>query len=109
VPAGQWWTATFNAAPAKTEIYCDIGTPPQWPDPGVVTMADLDLDVIRRREDQQVLIVDQDEFAEHQVRYSYPAEVIRAAEHAADWLYQAISARAEPFGSHYLRWLDKIR
>ena len=43
-----------------------------------VTMVDLDLDVVRLRADQRVLIVDEDEFAEHQVRYSYPAEVITA-------------------------------
>ena len=29
-----WWTAIFNAAPARTEIYCDIATPARWPDPG---------------------------------------------------------------------------
>jgi uncharacterized protein len=109
VPDGLWWTATFNAPPARTEIYCDIGTPPRWPHPAEVTMADLDLDVLRRREDQQVLIVDQDEFAEHQVRYQYPAEVISQAEQAAAWLDDAISTRTEPFGSHYLTWLDKVR
>jgi uncharacterized protein len=108
VPDGKWWTATFNAAPARTEIYCDIGTPPRWPSPDEVTMADLDLDVIRRREDKQVLIVDQDEFAEHQVRYHYPAEVISQAEQAADWLFAAISANAEPFATRYLDWLARV-
>ena len=108
VPAGQWWTATFNAAPASTEIYCDIGTPARWPSPDEVTMADLDLDVLRRRGDQEVLIVDQDEFAEHQVRYAYPAEVISQAEQAAAWLHTAISAKAEPFGLRYLDWLTLV-
>ncbi len=75
VPAGQWWTAVFNDPPASAEIYCDIATPPQWTHPGEVTMVDLDLDVIRRR-DGQVLLDDEDEFAEHQVRYGYPAELI---------------------------------
>jgi protein associated with RNAse G/E len=108
IPDGQWWTATFNAAPARTEIYCDIGTPPQWPSPGEVTMADLDLDVVRRRADQQVLIVDQDEFAQHQVRYQYPPEVISHAEEAAAWLEEAITRRTEPFGAHYLSWLARV-
>ena len=36
-----WWTAIFNAAPARTEIYCDIATPARWPDPGQVTMVDV--------------------------------------------------------------------
>jgi protein associated with RNAse G/E len=109
IPAGQWWTATFNAAPAKTEIYCDIGTPPQWPGAGEVTMADLDLDVVKRRADQQVLIVDQDEFAEHQVRYQYPPDVISEAERAAAWLLDQISSGAEPFASRYHAWLDLVR
>jgi uncharacterized protein len=108
IPDGQWWTATFNGAPARTEIYCDIGSPPQWPHPGEVTMVDLDLDVLRRREDQQVLVVDEDEFAEHQVRYQYPAEVIAAAERATAWLAGAIGARAEPFGAVYLDWLAMV-
>ena len=108
VPRGQWWTAVFNGAPAKTEIYCDIASPPEWKHPAEVTMIDLDLDVVRLRADQRVLIVDEDEFAEHQVRYSYPAEVITAAERAAAWLREVISANAEPFGSTYLGWLAKV-
>ena len=67
-----WWTASFNAAPHVTEIYVDVTTPPVWTDPGEVTMVDLDLDVLRRRADHSVVIVDQDEFAEHQIRYAYP-------------------------------------
>jgi protein associated with RNAse G/E len=106
LPEGSWWTATFNAEPASTEIYCDVTTPPRWPDPGQVTMADLDLDVLRLRAEQQVLIVDEDEFAEHHVRYGYPADVVSRASHAADWLQAAISAEAEPFASAYRTWLE---
>jgi uncharacterized protein len=107
-PQDAWWTAVFNGAPARTEIYCDISTPPQWPHPGEVTMVDLDLDVIRRRADQRVVLVDEDEFAEHQRRYGYPADVIRQAEHAAAWLQDAIAAGAEPFAGDYLSWFDQI-
>jgi hypothetical protein len=105
---GAWWTAIFNAEPARTEIYCDIATPASWPEPGEVTMADLDLDVIRRRADQRVEIVDVDEFEEHQRKYGYPAEVIRAAEQAADWLRNAISGGAEPFAGAYRAWLARV-
>lgn len=108
IPAGQWWTALFNAAPARTEIYCDICTPAQWPDEHQVTMVDLDLDVVRMRETRQVLILDEDEFAEHQVRFGYPADVIRQAEQAAAWLHDAISANAEPFATAYRDWLGKV-
>jgi uncharacterized protein len=108
IPDGVWWTATFRAEPANAEIYCDICTPPRWPDPAEVTMVDLDLDVLRLRADQQVIVDDEDEFAEHQVRYSYPAEVISNAEAAAASLVDAISAKAEPFGAAYRRWLDMV-
>jgi uncharacterized protein len=108
IPAGLWWTATFNGEPAKTEIYCDISTPPQWPSENEVTMVDLDLDVVRLRADGRVLIVDEDEFAAHQARYGYSAEVVRQAELAAAWLLQAISAAAEPFASRYREWLDRV-
>jgi protein associated with RNAse G/E len=108
VPAGQWWTAVFNDAPASAEIYCDIATPAQWTHPGEVTMVDLDLDVIRRR-DGQILLDDEDEFAEHQVRYRYPAEIVSQAERAAAWLLDAVGSAVEPFGSLYQGWLDKVR
>jgi uncharacterized protein len=109
IPDGQWWTATFNAEPAATEIYCDIGTPAQWPDPAEVTMVDLDLDVYKRRAEPQPGLDDEDEFAEHQVRYGYPEEVISQAKQAAAWLAEAIAAGAEPFASHYRAWLDRVR
>jgi protein associated with RNAse G/E len=108
-PRGVWWTAVFNAEPASTEIYCDITTPARWPDPGEVIMADLDLDVVRKRPDGRIAIVDQDEFAEHQIQYGYPAEVIREAEQAAAWLCEAIRAGTEPFGRDYQAWLDQVR
>jgi uncharacterized protein len=108
IPDRQWWTAAFNVGPTDTEIYCDITTEARWLNPGEVTMVDLDLDVVRLRADGQVLLVDEDEFAEHQVRYGYPAGVIRQAEQAAAALLVAIRARAEPFGTAYLAWLDRI-
>jgi uncharacterized protein len=100
--------AAFNAEPAWTEIYRDITTEPRWLHPGDVTMVDLDLDVLRMRRDGQVQLVDEDEFAEHQARYGYPADVIRQAEESAAWLLMTIRARTEPFGTGYRRWLDMI-
>ena len=108
IPAGQWWTAAFNAGPAATEIYCDITTEPRWLHPDEVTMVDLDLDVLRMRDNARVLLVDEDEFADHRVRYGYPPEVIRQAEQAAEWLLAAVRAGAEPFGTGYRRWLDLL-
>jgi len=109
IPAGdQWWSAKFNGEPSATEIYCDIGTPARWANAAEVTMVDLDLDVVRRRADGQVLLLDEDEFAAHQVRYGYVAEVIRQAEQAAAWLLAAITAGGEPFATDHLGWLEMI-
>jgi uncharacterized protein len=108
IPVGVWWTAAFTAAPENTEIYCDITSPPEWPEQDRVTMVDLDLDVLRLRANQQVLLVDEDEFAEHRVRYGYPPDVIRNAEQAAAWLQAAIGDGAEPFAGGYQRWLEKV-
>lgn len=109
IPDGVWWTAVFNAETTNTEIYCDISSPPQWADQNYVTMVDLDLDVLRLRASQEVLLVDEDEFAEHQIRYCYPADVIQEAEQAATWLQHAIRDGVEPFGAVYSQWLEKVR
>jgi uncharacterized protein len=107
IPRDGWWTACFNAEPKKTEIYCDITTVPRWPDASTVTMADLDLDVIRHR-NGRIFLDDEDEFAEHQVRYGYPAEVVDSARRSADRLMAAVTANEQPFAGDYLRWLERL-
>ncbi|MEU6408583.1 DUF402 domain-containing protein [Microbispora sp. NPDC046933] len=105
-PRDAWWTAAFNAPPHKAEIYCDITTVPVRGD-GRITMADLDLDVLRMR-DGRLILDDEDEFAEHQVRYAYPEEIIRQAERSAAWLMEAVGARTGPFGGAHDRWLSRV-
>ena len=107
MPRDAWWTATFNAAPHRTEIYCDVTTVPHWPNGSEVTMVDLDLDV-RRRRTGAVELLDEDEFAEHQVRYGYPAEVVAAAQESAAWLVSAVQEHVEPFGAVSLGWLARV-
>jgi protein associated with RNAse G/E len=107
LPRDGWWTAAFNAPPKRTEIYCDISTVPAWTSAEEVTMIDLDLDVLRRRAGL-VELVDEDEFAEHQVHFGYPPEVIDQARAAADWLVAAVTARQEPFGVAYEGWLRQV-
>jgi uncharacterized protein len=106
VPHDAWWTAEFQAAPARLDAYCDVATPATWSAAGEVTMVDLDLDVCRIREDMSVFVDDEDEFADHRVRYGYPADVVERAEAAAAWLTTALRDGVEPFGSHYRSWLD---
>jgi protein associated with RNAse G/E len=65
-------------------------------------MVDLDLDVIRVRATGSVEVVDEDEFAEHQVRYGYPEDVVRRAREVADRLAATLN-HTEPFAGAYRR------
>lgn len=109
-----WWTASFNARPQRVEIYCDVTTPISWPDPNQVTMVDLDLDVVRGRRRVvwpgrgTVSVLDEDEFAEHQVRYAYPQDVIAKAWESTTWLTAALADDTEPFATAYRPWLSRV-
>jgi protein associated with RNAse G/E len=106
-PNNAWYTAVFNGEPAEVEVYCDLTTPPAWPAPDLVTMVDLDLDVLRRRGQAEALLVDEDESTEHQVLYGYPSEVIDAAQAAARDLLAAVTARTGAFNGAHQVWLEK--
>jgi len=106
-PRGRWWTAAFNDAPEKVEIYCDITTPADWPSAHEVTMIDLDLDVLRLRSGA-VKLVDEDEFGEHQLRYGYQADVISEAQRSARWLQAALADGTEPFAGSYRSYLALV-
>jgi hypothetical protein len=108
VPRGAWWTAMFNPPPRRTEVYCDVTTPARW-DGTDVDLTDLDLDVRRRREDGAVELVDEDEFADHRVRFGYPDDVVAAAQGAAEWLVGALTSGSEPFRADFRGWLDRVR
>jgi hypothetical protein len=103
VPQEQWWEAEFYAEHPEHEVYVNIGTPCEW-HAGRVRQVDLDLDVIRDF-DGRVETIDQDEFAENQVRYAYPPDLIRGASQAAVVVADLLTGRAEPFGTASRRWL----
>jgi uncharacterized protein len=104
IPDGSWWTMSCNAELAWTELYIDITTVPRWLADDLVETVDLDLDVIRRW-DGSSEILDEDEFAEHQIRYGYPPDVIARAERTAAEMLDAVAQYAEPFGLVGRRWL----
>jgi hypothetical protein len=87
------WIATWNAE-SDTELYVDVTSRPVRGD-GVIEAVDLDLDVIRRR-DGRVEVLDEDEFAEHQVLLGYPPDVIAQARATTDDLVARIRAAREP-------------
>jgi protein associated with RNAse G/E len=107
VPRDGWFTALFFAPTRALEMYCDITAPATWTGTAQVTMVDLDLDVTRTHRGK-VDLLDEDEFAAHQVRYGYPAEVVRQAAEAAQHVLTACRGRVEPFGSHYVSWFDRF-
>lgn len=108
VPRHAWWTALYCAAPAECDVYCDVTTPASWPDPGEVTMVDLDLDVWRTRPDGDVELLDREEFDVHRRRYDYPPDVVSRAEATADWLLSAVEKGAPPFDGAHHRWLAQV-
>jgi hypothetical protein len=102
----DWWTAVWSYSPqidGEWRVYVDIVQPATWHD-STVRMVDLDLDVYRTF-DARVLMLDEDEFAEHQVALKYPRELIDGAREAADRIFAAVERRAEPFGAVGARWL----
>jgi uncharacterized protein len=50
----------------------------------------------------------EDEFAEHQVRYGYPAGIVTRARATADDLVARIAAGTEPFGTAGDGWLARF-
>ena len=62
-----------------------------------------------RWRDGRVEVLDEDEFAEHQVQLGYPAELISQARQTCDWLVEAVSSRTEPFGQVGAGWLARAR
>lgn len=107
VPEDGYWIANWNG-PGETGIslYVDVTTKPIR-QADVVHAVDLDLDVVRLR-DGTVEVLDEDEFAEHQVRYGYPAEVVTQARATTDELVDRLSAGAEPFTHVGDAWLAKL-
>jgi protein associated with RNAse G/E len=100
VPRNRWWTARFSSNPDyHTEIYSDVTMPAEWVSDTELTIVDIDLDVVKATGTGEISLLDEDEFAEHQIRYGYPEDVVEAAWASAKWLIAAMTAGDEPFGS----------
>lgn len=119
---GFGWIPSFNGRPHQTAVYVDLATVPQWRYDGAragrapaweATSADMDLDVIAVRDaprkGAQFFIDDEDEFAEHTVRYGYPADVVARVRADADALLTAVRAGEPPYdGATAKRWLAAL-
>lgn len=108
VVPGAWWSATWWWEHPEIELYVNIGTP-FVEEPERLVSTDLDLDVLRWC-DGRVEIVDQDEFAEHQVRYGYPPDVIERTTRTADEVHAAIVSGDPPLdGAAARAWVRRAR
>ncbi len=97
------WLATFHAVGGPVRTYVDIATPPVW-DGSVLRAVDLDLDVAVGI-DGSVWVEDEDEFAEHQVLFGYPPEIIAAASLSCARLRANMLAEFPPFDGAAKAWL----
>ena len=120
VPTGGWYAATFHAPGIWCDLYIDITTPGEW-DGTVLRAVDLDLDVIRMAttlpetlpsgrlaEAGEVFVDDEDEFAEHQLAFGYPAEVVEAAQASCAAVLEAVRAGRAPYDGTHRRWLAEL-
>lgn len=116
VPHDDAYVATFYAPHAQgpgdpVELYVDITTVPTWSvtgDSHVVSMVDLDLDVVRGRSGR-VWVDDEDEFADHRVRFGYPADVVALATDACARVHVAVRGGTGGFDrAHGLGWLSRL-
>ena len=105
VPPTDGWLAWFPEF-GDFELYVDIVCDTTRTETAV-TMVDLDLDVIRRR-DGTVELLDQDEFEAHQIDLSYPDHLIDHAERVAAQVLTSVRAGDEPFaGAAAEQWLTR--
>ncbi|MGH3349405.1 MAG: DUF402 domain-containing protein, partial [Nocardioides sp.] len=96
-----------HGQPDDITIYVDMTTPAEWSGT-VLSCVDLDLDVIELR-DGRVLLIDEDEFAEHQVALHYPPEAIDLAQATADRVLPEVTDSAPPYdGEAPLPWFEVL-
>ena len=106
-PEGKPWAASFyDSRHGEVAVYVDMTTPPVWAG-AEVSMVDLDLDVVLRR-DGSLILDDEDEFDDHRVALRYPAEIVELARRSAAEVLAAVSAGAEPFAQVGHRWLGTL-
>jgi len=103
VPEEAWWVVEFYWDHPWHSVYVNIGTPPMW-EGDRIHHIDLDLDVVRLLDDT-VEVLDEDEFAVHQVQYSYPQHLIDDALTATAQAVDMLEQTTEPFKTASTTWI----
>lgn len=99
------WIAAFHGPGSDFRLYVDMATPPVW-DGTTVRSVDLDLDVLQGLHGR-VWVDDEDEFADHRVRFGYPDDVVSGALASCAAIERAVREGLPPFdGATAGPWLD---
>jgi uncharacterized protein len=88
----------------------DVSTVPTWltGHPGrTVTVVDLDLDVVRGWSGR-VWVEDEDEFADHRLRYAYPGDVVRLAATSCARVRCAVEEGRAPYDGTAAAWFAAL-
>ncbi len=103
-PYDGWWHLHYNGTATKFSHFVDITTTPRWVGRSRYEMVDLDLDVVVDQTGA-IEVEDEDEFAEHQVIYSYSHDMIARALAETRFIVTALEQHAEPFFEVAEQWL----
>ena len=100
--AERGWLAAFHDVGGPLRLYVDVTTPPVW-DGAVVRTVD-----ILRGNTGRVWIDDEDEFADHRVRFGYPDDLAAAAMASCNRVHAAVAGGHPPFDGTAAGWLARV-
>jgi uncharacterized protein len=106
----RWYAVDASLAPLSDgaapgtlrHYYCNLGIPGAW-EGNVYGYVDTDLDV-QIFPDGRHELLDEDEFATHQVRFGYPEDVVAATKQAAREAIALAHAGMAPFDGSLIAW-----
>jgi len=105
-PLDAWFTVSADVIDGELkQYYCNICEPPQFAG-DLVTFVDLDIDLVYRN--GQWMVVDEEEFADHALKFSYPPELIKRVRMEQQGLEQRIKQGRFPFDGAIERWMEWI-
>lgn len=110
-PRDRGFVLTANPRPlpkVSTHTYVDVTSVPSWHQTcqGLeVRMVDYDLDIIRRFSGE-VKLIDQEDFARHQVSMKYPKELISECLAGSRRVLTEVESEVSPFDETSRAWVD---
>jgi protein associated with RNAse G/E len=83
--------------------YVNIATPAEWDD-RTVSAVDLDLDIIRRARNGEIIIDDEEEFERHIDLFGYPKKLVSRCRNELGRLHAAMKERKGMLSDALYRW-----